>query len=479
VSARAVILGAGTNELVAAHLLARAGWRVLALDPNQARANDAADVGWVAPQISRDLDLERHGLQTQSPDPWVGVAVADGGRLELWHDLARSAESIRRFSPNDAARWPEFSERMSTLARALESLSMAPPPDPVGEGVGALIELGGRALRLRRMGRRGLEDLLRVLPMPVADLLDDWFECDALKGALGAAGIAHLHQGPRSGGTALNLLQQHVGCAPGVFRPSHSNLGRVLCGLPGIEIRRGAKVARIEARDGRSAGVTLEDGERIEAPLVLCGIDPRRTLLELLGSEQLDPELVRALRNMRSRGVVAQVLLTLDRAPGFSTLAIAPSLDYLERAYDDAKYGGVSHHPYIEARAGDRSVHAHVQFAPYALAGASWDDTLRAELADRVVRVLDEHAPGLGASVSARNVLAPPDLERQFGWPQGQVHHAEPALDQWLWMRPTPELARYRTPIRGLYLCGPAMHPGAWLPGASGYHAAKQALRDL
>lgn len=478
-NARAVVIGAGANELVAAQVLARGGWNVVVLDKSAAHVDGATDVvGWVAPAIVRDLDLERRGLEIQRPDPWVTAPVADGARLELWNDVTRSAESIRRFSPNDAARWPVFCERMSTLARALETLSMAPPPDPMGEGIGALADLGGLALRMRRMGRQGLEDLLRMVPMPIADLLDDWFECDALKGVLGAAGVLHLHQGPRAGGTTLNFLLNHLGCAPGVFRPALSNLVRVLAALPGIEIRRGVEAARIEVREGRVTGVTLAGGEEIPAALVLSGTDPRRTLMDLLEPGWLEPEFVRTLRGMRSRGVAAQVTLALDRAPGFSTLAIAPSLDYLERAHDDAKYGRVSQQPYIEARAEDRSVRAHVQFAPYALAGASWDDAQRARLADLVVQTLDAHAPGLSAAVTARSALAPPDLERQFGWPEGQMHHAEPALDQWLWMRPVPDVARYRTPIAGLYLCGSAMHPGGWVPGACGYHAARQALKD-
>ena len=476
-NARAVVIGAGANELVAAHVLARRGWNVLVLDRTAAHAEGGTQAaGWVAPAIVRDLELDRHGLEIQRPDPWVTAPVADGARLELWNDVTRSAESIRRFSPNDAARWPAFCEQMSTLARALEALSMAPPPDPMGEGVGALAELSGIALRMRSMGRQGLEDLLRIVPMPVADLLDDWFESDALKGVLGAAGVLHLHQGPRAGGTTLHFLQNHVGCAPGVFRPAVSNLVRVLGALPGIEIRRDVDVARIEVRDERVTGVTLTGGEEIPAALVLSGADPRRTLLSLLEPGWLDPEFVRTLRGMRSRGVVAQVTLTLDRAAGFETLAIAPSLDHLERAHDDAKYGRVSQQPYIEARAGNPGVHAHVQFAPYALAGTSWDDAHRAALAELVVRTLDERVPGFGARVTARSVLGPPDLESRFGWPEGQMHHAEPALDQWLWMRPTPDLARYRTPIAGLYLCGSAMHPGGWLPGACGYHAARQAL---
>ena len=478
-NARAAVIGAGANELVAAHVLARAGWSVLVLDPDETRTVGTADIGWVAPQITRDLDLERHGLEMQRPDPWVAVPVADRERLELWGDVTRSVESIRRFRPKDAARWPAFCERMTRLARALESLAMAPAPDPVGEGIGALAEVAGLALRMRCLGRQGIEDLLRTAPMSVADLLDDWFECDALKGALGAAGVLHLHQGPRGGGTALNFLQHHAGCNPGVFRPSHSNLREALGTLPGLEIRRAAEVARITVREGRTTGVVLVTGEEISAVLVLGGTDPRRTLLALLEPGWLAPEFVRMLRGIRSRGVVAKATLTLDRAPGFSTLAVAPSLDYLERAHDDAKYGRVSQRPYLEARAEDRNVRVHLQYAPYTLGDGNWNDARREALGNLVVETLAAQMPGFDSSVTGRSVLAPPDLERLLGWPEGQVHHAEPALDQWLWMRPTPHLARYRTPIAGLYLCGPGMHPGGWMPGACGYHAARQVLKDL
>jgi phytoene dehydrogenase-like protein len=471
VSGRSIVIGAGANELVAAHLLARAGHDVLLLDPGESGAGGAADCGWVAPQLLQELGLEPQRVQVHRPDPWITVPVARGERLELWNDATRSAESIRRLSASDAARWPEFCERTARLARALEAIAMATAPDPLGEGFDAIVESLGAALRVRRVVGQGLEDLLRLLPMPVADFLDDWFECDALKGALGAAGILHLRQGPRSGGTTLNFLQHHAGCAPGVFRPPLSNFSSVLARLPGIEIRHEVQVARITVRDGRVAGVVLANGEEVAASVVFSGADPQRTLLEFVEPVWLEPEFARTLRGIRSRGAVALVRLELDRDPGFSALAIAPSLDYLERAYDDAKYGRVSREPYVEARVENRAVRVHVQYVPK-------DAAARDTLGDLVVRMLDAHVPGFGGAVTGRTVLLPSDLEKQFGWPEGQLHHAEPALDQWLWMRPTPELARYRTPIDGLHLCGPAMHPGGWLPGACGYHAARQVLKD-
>jgi phytoene dehydrogenase-like protein len=473
VTSFAVVIGAGANELVAAHYLARAGHRALVLTPT---ADDApAGIGWVPEPIVRDLGLAERGLQIVRADPWAVAPLPGGGRLELWCDVARSAESIRALSPADAAKWPAFCERMARLARLLETVYLAPPPDPLASERRDLLQLAGLALRARGLGRQGIEDLLRTLPMPVADLLDDWFESDALKGVLGAAGVMHLAQGPRSAGTAFGLLHRHLGSPPGVFHPSRSNFRRALAGLPGIQIRPGAEVVRISVREGRATGVVLANGEEIAASVVVSGADPKRTLLELVDPGWLDPALVRAVRAIRARGVVARLTLALDRAPGFSTLVMAPSLDYLERAHDDAKYGRVSRSPWLEATSDGERVAVHVQYAPYDLAEGEWDEARSAALGDLVVREL---APHLGASIAERRLRSPVDLERDYGWPGGQAHQAEPGLDQLLWMRPIPALARYRTPIDGLYLCGTGVHPGGGVAGAPGANAARTVLRD-
>jgi phytoene dehydrogenase-like protein len=479
VSPHAIVIGAGANELVAAHILARAGRKVLVLD---AHATHDAE-GWVPPRIARDLGLDRAGLKVDHADPWLTIPLPDGGRLALTRDVMQSAEAIRRVNPRDADRWPAFCARMTDLARLLETLYMASPPDPAQGSLGELVRQVRLALRLRRLGRTETTEFLRVLPMSVADWLDDWFDTDALKGALGAAGICHLRHGPRAGGTAFALLHRHVGSPPGVFRPPSSNVVDVLARLPGIEIRRSAQLATIDVRAGRVAGVTLASGEHIAAPTVVSGIDPQRTLLELLDLQWLDPDLTRAVRNIRARGVVARVNLTVDRDPGFAALAVAPSLDYLERAADDAKYGRISQRPYLEVRTGSPVVdgrhrlEVHVQYAPYALAEGEWDGARRSALGDMVVHMLGEHLSGGDDAVTERSVLAPPDLEGTMGWPEGQAHHAELSLDQFLWMRPVPALARYRTPVAGLHLCGPAMHPGGGIVGAAGAHAAREILR--
>ena len=447
---RAIVIGGGTDAIVAAQVLTRAGREVITIEGE----SSGREEGWVPPEVLRALRLE--GVKLEWTDPWLSVPLPEGGRLDLWLDMARTVEAIRQVSPRDAERWPEFCARMARLASFLATLYAAPPPDPLSAGF---------ALRARRLGKRGLADLLRILPMPVAELLDDWFENDALKGALGGPAVMHLLQGPRSGGTAFRLLHHHVGCPPGVFRAPRSNLLELLHKLPRVELQP-AEVQHVAVRNGVVAGVVLKDGRELEATTVVAGGDPRRSLLELVEPGWLDPELVRALRHMRRRGVAARMRLELDRSPGFQALALAPSLDYLEHAYDDAKHGRLSRHPYVEARCDGSRVEVLVQYAPYGKSCAG--------LADRVTALLGEHWGD--AQPRHTELLSPRELEEFEGWPEGQPYFAELSLDQALWMRPLPELANYRTPIQGLWLCGPAMHPGAGVAGAAGLNCAHAIL---
>jgi phytoene dehydrogenase-like protein len=441
----ALVLGGGVDALVAAHLLARRGRRVTVL--SEGLAGPTYDEGWVPPSLLRELGLD---ITVVQPDPWASVQLAEGGTLDLWRDMGRTIEAVRRLSPGDAGKWPEFCRRMAALARVFEEMYLAPPVNPLDIGL---------AFRVRRLGREGMEDLMRVLPMPVSELLDDWFECDSLKGALGAMGILHLQQGPRSAGTAFRLLHHHVGCAPGVFRPPRSNIGAVLRATAGIEARAAA-VTRISVRGGRVAGVVLASGEELEAPLVVSALDPRRTLLELADPGWLDPELARSVSHIRRRGVAARVFF---KTPATKDVVVAPSLNYLERAYDDVKHGRISREPYLESRVGASGAEVHFQYTPFA--GGP-----------EIVEVTRRLLPGLGQAEAT--VLGPRELEAREGWPEGQAYHAELTLDQALWMRPLPELAHYRTPIDGLWLCGPGMHPGGGVSGAAGYNCARQILQQ-
>jgi phytoene dehydrogenase-like protein len=441
----AIVIGAGANGLVTAHYLARAGKSVLVVEQHQA-ADPAADIGWVPDVVIRDLGLAGAGLRIEEPDPWITAPLPAGGTLEVSRDMGRSVEAIRRISPADAAKWPEFCARMRTLAGVLERLYLVPPPDIETTDARELARIAGLGLYVRRLGKQTVIDLARVLPMSIAELLDDWFESDVLKGLLGALGIWHLKQGPRSGGTAFNFLHHHAGSPAGVFRPARSNVTQSLSKVSGVEIRRGAR-ATVLAKDGKARGVVLErSGDTVLAPLVISSAPPRATLQPL--AIELYPDFARAVGNIKARGVVARGTLTLEQSPAYSTLCIAPSLDYLERAYDDAKYGKDSAAPYVEVQRTDGRLEIHVQFVP----PGKHDG-----LADRVAEIL---------KVRPNQVALQPAEE--------SLYHGELTLDQILFMRPVPGWSRYRTPIEGLYLCGSGTHPGGGIPGAAGRNAARE-----
>lgn len=510
-----IVIGGGVNGLVAAAYLAKAGVPVLVVEardsPGGLAGSDelaGCDAGWLLPDIAQHLGLGAAGLELVVPEASVFSLLEDGGSLTLWTDPARTAQEIARFSPEDASRWPAFADYLARFARVLEAAYAVTPPRVPNARTRDLTTLLGLARRLRRLGKRDMVEFLRVAPMSVAEWLDDWFAGDALKGAVGAGGITRILQGPRSAGTAFMLLHHQVGRPAGAVRAAHlvkggpGALARALVQVAqgfGAEIRTSAPVREIVVRDGRTIGVALETGEHLAARRVVSSADPRRTLCGLVPPACLDPEFVRAVNNVRFHGAVAMVRLVLGELPRFTARAtdgdgvlrgaitIAPSLDYLERAYDDAKYGGVSSHPFLEARIptlldpglappGRHLMTVQVQYAPYHLRDGLWDVATREQLADTVVTALARHAPNLRSAVLDRQVFAPPDLEERFGVTEGHPYHGEMALDQIFFMRPVAGWARYRTPIKGLFLCGAGAHPGGGLPGAPGRNAAREML---
>jgi len=357
---------------------------------------------------------------------------------------------------------------------------------------------------LRRQGGREMMDFLRSLPLPVRDFLDEWFESDLLKGALGAAGIAGSRQGPRSPGTTTTFLYQHV-C--GFNRPRFvlGGIGQLSAGLArvaeeqGAAIRTGATVASIVLEEGRATGVRLASGEMVEAAVVASSADPRHTLLELVGPTRLQPRFMREVRNIRFRGSTAKVNLALSGLPSFrgqeeegqlsGHIRISPSLDYLERAHDSAKYGQISPAPYLDAviptltdpalaPPGRHILAVTMQYAPYDLDGGDWSEEGE-RLGDLVLETLAEYAPGIKKLVLQRQVLTPLDWEETYGLSEGSITHGQMGLDQLLVMRPVPGWSRYRMPVKGLYLCGAGAHPGGGVTGAPGYNAARAMIEDL
>jgi phytoene dehydrogenase-like protein len=524
----AVVIGAGLNGLVAAAYLAKAGQRVLVLERRNVVGGTVVteevfpgfrfdtcrhDTGWMPPHVLRDLKLKRHGLELVDVDASVFAPHPGGGRndyLLLHHDPQRSATLIRKHSQADAEKWPAFATRVARLAGFLKAAYASVAPAVDASSVADLVSLASLGTRLRVLGKTDMVELLRTVPMSVGELLDDWFETDALKGVVGARGVTGIMQGPRSGGTAFVLLHHQVGRPVGAFRAPLAvrggvgSLARALSAAAtafGAEIRTGVEVARIGTKGGRATGVVLRNGDEIAARRVVSGADPRRTFLDLCDPSRLDPAFVRAVRNFRYRGAWAKVNLALGTLPAFTalrdggetalrgTISISPSLDYLERAYDDAKYGRVSERPHLEIRIPSLAdatlappsrhvMSIEVQYAPYHLRDGAWDDRARDALGDRVIETLATYAPDLPNAVLHRQVFSPRDLENVFALTEGHAYHGELTLDQILFMRPVAGWSRYRTPVSGLYLCGSGTHPGGGIAGGAGAHAATEILKD-
>jgi phytoene dehydrogenase-like protein len=517
----AIVIGAGLNGLTAATCLATAGRKVLVLEARDRLGGlaapaslapgftiePAAGPGWISSDLWRELSLDRHGLALLPPEPCLASPNLDGEALVLWRSQERTIESLRARSSTDAARWPAFADRVARLAELLRWLYHRPPPRLGARGFGEWLELVALGRRARALGRSDLTELARVLPTPIADLVEDTFRDDRLKAVIAAGGVAGIQQGPRSGGTTFLFLHHQVGEAPGAFRmrqPVRGGSGAIVAAIgqaaraAGAEIRTGAPVRTIRIAEVRASGVVLDNGDEIDAGCVMSSIDARRTLLELVGPASLDPELVRALQHIRYRGVVARIHLALDALPTVRGLpdevfsgvvTIVPGVDGIERAYDDVKYGRLSSRPLLEIRVpsaadpslappGKHVMSISVQYAPYRRRDRAWDETSRDELGSAVMSVLEEHMPRVSRLVLHRQMLTPLDLEQDHGLPEGSIEYGELALDQTWFMRPVPECSRYRTPIRALYLCGAGMHPGRGIAGGAGRLAARMALKD-
>ena len=516
----AIIIGGGHNGLVAAALLAQAGFKVVVLEQRAVLGGAAAteavwpgfqvntgahDAGLFQDKIIQALGLAAHGLTWRESPVALFAPQPDGSALTLWQDVEKSVAEIGRIHPRDAARYAQFAAQIGRMSRIIQTLFLLPPPNLPALKVGDALTWGPVGWQLKRLGNPDMMEFLRILPMPVSDYLDEWFEGEALKGALGAAGVTGQQLGPRSGGTALMFLYQH---ANGFLRNrfivgGQGQLARALAQVAqqhGAEIRTQAAVRRIEVDDdGRAGGVTLADGSQLAARAILSSADPRRTFFDLVGPQKLGPRFMQAARNIIFRGCTAKVNLALSGLPHFhgqtdpaqlgGHIRLCPSLTYLEKAYDAAKYGRISAQPYLDmtlptlfdpslAPAGQHILSITLQYAPYHLREGDW--AAQAEpLGDRVTAILAAYAPDLPGLISHRQVLTPLDWEQSYGLTEGSALHGQMSLDQWLVMRPVAGWGQYRTPLDNLYLCGAGAHPGGGVTGAPGYNAARQVIKAL
>ncbi|MEW6060286.1 MAG: NAD(P)/FAD-dependent oxidoreductase [Actinomycetota bacterium] len=518
----AVVVGGGHNGLVTAAYLARAGRRVLVLErrakvggiletvemaPGVRAPGIAHTVGRLRRSVIDDLELLRHGLVLIDSPVRVFAPQPDGSALTLWADASRTAEELRARSRHDGGAYPVFDRKVRSLASFVAYLNAATPPDVKTPKFADLVAGLRTGRAFRDLGTKASREVTRILPMAIADVVDEVFEDPAVRGAIASRAVSCAAMGPLSAGTAATFLSDSAGNdggAPGqsvIARGGPGGLAEALGSAArsfGAEIRTGAEVARILTRDHRAVGVALTGGEEIHASVIVANADPKRTLTTLVDPVVLGPHLMWRAGNIRAPGVVSKVNLALSALPKFpggdeerlkGRIVIAPSIDYLERAFDASKYGRISSEPFLEvtiptlsdpalAPEGRHVMSVIVQYTPFELRDGDWGSE-RDSVGDLVVGTLEQYAPGFGELVTARQVTTPVDLEREYGLSGGHPLHAEPGLDCWFAWRPLLGHANYRFGIEGLYLCGSGAHPGGGITGAPGANAAREILADL
>jgi phytoene dehydrogenase-like protein len=519
----AIVIGGGHNGLITAAYLARAGRKVLVLERREILGGCAVtEEVWPGYRVStgaylssllqerivRELELERYGYRVDAKDPSFFSIFPDGRYFFMWQDRVQTLAEIAKFSRRDAEVYPAYEDQLERLARVVESLLLTCPPQFPPRGVLDFIEYLKLAGRLRGLRGNDLAALVKVFTQSAAELLDEWFESEQVKVTLATDGVIGANGGPRSPGTAYILLHHcmgGVGGHRGLWGFVRGGMGAVAEAIAGYArghgavIRTQAPVAKVLVREGRARGVVLESGEEIAAHMVASNLDPKVTFLRLLEPKELGEDFVEAIRHFRIEGTSAKINLALSGLPEFgalpgapgpqhrATMHICPNIEYVERAWDDAKYGRPSQRPLLEltiptmydpslAPPGRHIMGIFLQYAPYTLREGNWDE-LREPFGDRVIRLIEEYAANMGSIIEHRQVLTPLDLERRFGITGGNIFHGEMSLDQMFVMRPVSGWARYRTPVGGLFLCGSGAHPGGGVMGAPGYNCAQVMLK--
>ena len=520
-----IIVGGGHNGLVTAFYLAKAGFKPLVLErrslvggaaiteefhPGFRCSTLAHSAGPLRADVVQDMQLERHGLKLIKPDVSTVSLLADGRALVLYSDVKKAAQEIAQWSAKDAAGYADFATALGKISKVIgEALLLTPPniDDPSSGDLWGMLKTGRS---IRNLGKKDLYRVLRWGPMAVADLVAEFFDTEPLRATIAARGIFGTFLGPWSAGSALVLLLRAAADATpaGSVQFPTGGVGAITAAMAaaakeaGAEIRTDAAVAEIRVKDGAATGVVLSSGEEIPAKAIVSNADPKRTLMRLVDPIHLPPDFVQKIKNYRSFGTVAKINLALSALPEFTALKtraednllqgrlqISPEIDYLERAFDESKYGNFSRKPYLEitfpslsdpslAPPGQHVMSIYMQYAPYKLKDSDWESQRKA-LGETVVKTITQYAPNLPQSILRHQIITPKDLEDTYGLTGGHIFHGELALDQFFTMRPLLDWARYRTPIERLFLCGSGTHPGIGLTGGSGANAAREIIKAL
>ena len=520
---RVIIIGAGANGLVAGFYLAKAGIPTLILErravvggtlvteeihPGFRCPTVLHSVEPLPPKVARDMQFHTRGLEFITPDVRVLALSPYGDALRIYDDPERTASDLRGRSRHDSQNYVAFHATFERLGNAIAPLLSMTPPDMEHPAIGDYLNLARIGLKFRGLDKKDEYRLLRWIPMAVADLAGEWFETELLRAVVEARGVFGTFAGPWSAGTSIGLLLQAAGDGRAFsgslsLRGNAGALTDVLANCAraaGAQIRTSAPVAGIRVSGNEAQGVVLENGEEIAAKAIISSADPKQTFLKLVEPSDLGPAFLAKIKAYRTPGIAAKVNLALSRLPQFSAagngsgdlsgrIHIAPDTDYLERAFDCAKYGEFSSRPYLDmtipslmdsslAPKGGHVMSVHVQYAPYALKSSDWSSR-REEFADAVIDTISEYARDIRETILSREILTPVDLQRIYGLTGGHIFHGERVLDQLFAFRPVLGLGRYRTPINRLYLCGSGTHPGGGMTGASGANASREILRDL
>jgi phytoene dehydrogenase-like protein len=505
----AIVIGAGHNGLVAANYLAKAGRKVLVLERREIAGGQLVTEsfgdgfvvdslhasGRLRPDIVRDLGLSGPEFADDAPTPAYVSSLGDGAKLELYTraaggsrsenaSSALNVESIRRHSVRDAERWLEFVAFMQRAANFLDAAYRTPMPRLPNFTFGEGLPLAKLLWKLRRLGGKDMFRVVRAMSMSVEEFTDNWFDSEPLRAAISALAIHGVTLGAMSAGTGYTLMHNWLNRGGLAHRQVPGGVGKITDALVaalkarGGELRTSSPVQQILVDKQRATGVRLANGDEISASAVFSAADPRHTLLTLVGAAELPPEFAWAAQSIKLRGSVAKVHVETDGRHGLpaGTLVVAPTIKYLERAYDAAKYGEISAQPYLEVTSNGAIVSIHFQFAPYTLRHQNWDDA-GATVQQLAIDTLAQHVPGFKPSIKRVHTITPRNLESTYGLSEGDLNHGQLILDQMFFMRPLPGWSNHKTPIDGLYLCGSGVHGGGGISGASGRNAASIASK--